>query len=342
MGRSDVKKVERQIDLIAFLLSQRMPVFLEVILSEIAGYSGREFDAARRMFFRDITDLAEDGIEIESATNPSTGETGFVINKEKYYLPQVHFEEDEARALSLLSVFLENQPLFPYREDLKSALMKIYFDLSFEDVPVDTLKKSLPFGLNLGEAPTEKLSVVLKQLEVAIRKKKTVVFTYHSLGARKTSRRQVDPYGLYYANGDWYLVGFCRTREGVRTFKLRRVKGEIGLKNKDKAQDDFTVPAGFSIEDYFRPMRWEYGEESLAVKVWFSSQLAGWAKQSLPEIQSVQDFPDGSAEVVFRVASTSVFLSWLLSLGEDALLIEPDFLKQALVEKLESIEGVYR
>lgn len=336
-----MKKVERQIDLIAFLLSQRMLVSLDAILAEVAGYSGREFDASRRMFFRDIADLAEDGIEIESTTHPSTGETGFVVKKEKYYLPQIHFEEDEARALSLLSVFLENQPLFPYREDLKSALMKIYFDLSFDDVPVETLKKSLPFGLNLGAAMTEKLSVVLKELETAIRKKKTVVFTYHSLHTQKTARRQVDPYGLYFANGDWYLVGFCHTRKGARTFKLRRVKGEIRLKNKDKALDDFIVPAGFAIEDYFKPMRWEYGGESLMVKVWFSPQMAGWAKQSLPEIQSAQDFSDGSSEVVFQVADTSIFLSWLLTLGEDALLTEPDFLKQTIGEKLGSIEEVY-
>lgn len=336
-----MKKIERQIDLIAFLLSQRLPVSVENILTEVAGYGEREFDAARRMFFRDLAELAEEGVEIESVTNPATGETGFMLKKDQYYLPQIDFEKDEARALSLLSVFLEDQPLFLYREDLKTALMKIYFDVPLDETATTNFKKQLPMIVNLGRSDSEKLPSLLKQLETAIRKKKTVMFTYFTLGTRKTTRRQVDPYGLYYTRGDWYLIGYCHTREAIRTFKVLRIRGELKLKNKDKAQNDFVVPASFAIEDYFKPMRWEYGDESVQFKVWFSLQLAGWAKKSLPEIVAVQDFADGSSEIVFQVADQEAFLDWLLSLGEDALLLEPESLQQEIVARLRAIERVY-
>ncbi len=40
--------------------------------------------------------------------------------------------------------------------------------------------------------------------------------------ARKTER-DVDPYGLYYKQGAWYLVGHCHLRNAERTFHLARI-----------------------------------------------------------------------------------------------------------------------
>jgi len=36
------------------------------------------------------------------------------------------------------------------------------------------------------------------------------------------TERAVDPYGVLYRNGGWYMGGYCHLRQGLRAFRLDR------------------------------------------------------------------------------------------------------------------------
>ncbi len=38
-----------------------------------------------------------------------------------------------------------------------------------------------------------------------------------------TTERAIDPYGVGYLSGAWYVVGYCHLRQGLRSFRLDRV-----------------------------------------------------------------------------------------------------------------------
>ncbi|MCC4250206.1 MULTISPECIES: helix-turn-helix transcriptional regulator [Microbacterium] len=60
----------------------------------------------------------------------------------------------------------------------------------------------------------------------ALRRGVAVSFTYRAPGAKPTTRT-VDPIKVHIAGGQWYLQGWCHTRQAVRTFHLERVSDPV-------------------------------------------------------------------------------------------------------------------
>jgi len=58
------------------------------------------------------------------------------------------------------------------------------------------------------------------QLAEAITKGRTVQMRYFSAGWNATTRREVDPYRVWYAQGGLYLMAYCHRRREVRLFKV--------------------------------------------------------------------------------------------------------------------------
>lgn len=64
-----------------------------------------------------------------------------------------------------------------------------------------------------------------------------VRFRYHDID------REVEPYGLLTREGWWYVVGFDRTREGLRNFRVDRIDGDV----ETGEPGGFERPAGFDV-----------------------------------------------------------------------------------------------
>jgi predicted DNA-binding transcriptional regulator YafY len=75
------------------------------------------------------------------------------------------------------------------------------------------------------------------------------VLARFSLGAYQRGRgskteRAVDVYGLVYRTGFWYAVAYCHLREGLRVFRLDRVRRIRVL------EEQFASPPEFDVLDY--------------------------------------------------------------------------------------------
>ena len=95
-----MEPLERLLNLVGLLLETRMPLTFEQIRATLEPYGQENVDSAKRMFERDKDILRDYGVPLELVDTDAWGtEQGYVIPKEKYYLPEISFTPEELGAL---------------------------------------------------------------------------------------------------------------------------------------------------------------------------------------------------------------------------------------------------
>ena len=105
-----MQKVERLVNLIALLLNTRRPLTVEEIRNTVPGYQQEDYSSFKRMFERDKEELRSLGIPIERRfTDVWEVEEGYLISKDRYYLPELDLDPDEMAALWIASRIVVEQ-----------------------------------------------------------------------------------------------------------------------------------------------------------------------------------------------------------------------------------------
>src|SRR5919198_4392264 len=99
-GEERMEPLERLLNLVGLLLETRTPLTFEQIRETLEPYGQENVDSAKRMFERDKDVLREYGVPLELVDVDAWGsEQGYLIPKDRYYLPEIAFEPDELGAL---------------------------------------------------------------------------------------------------------------------------------------------------------------------------------------------------------------------------------------------------
>ena len=245
---------------------------------------------------------------------------------EMKFLP-TSFTPPEALALRLAGASFASQAGAAYKDALASALRKI--DLALPRRTAAELRKT-------GERVSVQLPVIrdfsahiYQDLHEAILRHHPADITYVSRTRPEPTHRRVDPYGLTYKIGAWYLVGWCHLRQGIRTFGLDRIKWLRVVPDVH-----FRYPADFDLDEWLaKGWQLQAGGEPTEVTVRFDKSVADWiAGGHWHPTQRVERLPDG--EILFRVTVTGYeeMLYWVLSFGAQAEVLEPAPLRAAVAE----------
>lgn len=144
----------------------------------------------------------------------------------------------------------------------------------------------------------------------------------------------IHPYALKAYNRRWYLLGFIKEKQAVRTIALDRI---IDLKLTNKT---FDRPKDFDARKYFANTIGIFFNEELPVK---TVRIRAYGVQmeylrSLPLHKSQQEvLTKGSeyAEFQYRLCVTPELVSTLLSMGDKVEVLEPLILKDTIIKKLQ-------
>lgn len=328
-----MNKAERLIDLIAMLLEAQRPVTLERIRGAIPGYDQTTMPSFKRMFERDKSELRDMGIPILVEPVDAFGEEmGYRIPKEEYYLPEIAFTQEEKVALLLVNR-LSSGEVTPLSREAGAALHKLSPDLGDGSRQVQTRSQYWRF------APPREPAPGLTVLWEAAAGRRTVRFVYHSLGSGKVKskarKRDLDPYGLYFDRGAWYVVGYCHLRKEIRSFRVSRIESEVELVRSGADGPDFDRPADFKLEDYSRILPWEFEEGAeYEARVHFSPRIAWQVEKDLGDVYRFEPSEDGGGVLHVTVRNEDAFLSWVLSFAEDAEVLSPPQLRESMTERL--------
>lgn len=327
-----MSKLERLMNLIAMLLEARRPVTLEQIRNSIPGYQQASTASFKRMFERDKSELREMGIPIRVEPLDAFGEEmGYRIPKEEYCLPEVDFTPEEKVALLLVNRF-SSGGVIPLSREASSALLKLSPDLG--DAGLSQRSHHVPVRFAHPAESLEKLSVLWE----ASVKRKTVRFTYRSLGSPKARERRLDPYGIYFDRGAWYVVGFCHLRGETRSFRVSRMESEVVLEHPHSPGPDFERPPDFRLSDYSRVLPWEFEEGSpQEAEVRLFPRIAWWVERDLGDLYPFRYLEDGGGIIKVRVRNEDAFCNWVLSFAEDAEVLSPRGLRERIRRRLQDL-----
>lgn len=287
-----------------------------------------KFDVSRATIERDIAVLRQWG-QIKR-------KGGKFALAEMKFLP-TSFTPPEALALRLAGTTFAQQAGAAYKGALGSALKKI--DLVLPRRIAAEIKKAGE-RLSVGLPVVRDFSAdVYQSLQDAIIHHHPVDITYFSRSQAEPTKRRVDPYGLTYKIGAWYLVGYCHLRQGIRTFGLDRIKW---LRVAEDVR--FKYPADFNLGEWLaKGWQLQAGGEPTEVIVRFDKEVAAWiAGGQWHPAQRIEKQPDGG--ILFRVIvhGYQEMLYWVLSFGAQAEVIEPAPLRAAVAEAAEKMAARYQ
>lgn len=191
-----------------------------------------QLEVDRRTVRRYITMLQDLGIPIETTRGPHGG----YRLRPGFKLPPLMLADDEALAVTLSLIAAERQGLSIDPLATAGALAKI------ERVLPDALRERLQAVRDVvtfhGAAPAPRPDgATLMLLGHAAQRGERVLLHYQA--GEVETERHVDPYGLVFHWERWYLAAWCYLREGLRVFRLDRVR------SARLAGEQFTRPTGF-------------------------------------------------------------------------------------------------
>lgn len=303
-------RLERLTNLVLALLSTERPLSLREIGATVAGYP-TEPRSLRQAFERDKRVLRDNGIPV-TLERPTTtdDQVGYRIKPEHYYLPDLGLSAAEQLALgfAIAAVRLEGGAG-------RDALAK----LGSPDVP------DLPPMAVLPSLPA------LGPLQEAVRARAAVSFSYNGRG------RTVEPYGLCFRSGTWYLVGndlSVGDSGAMRTFRVDRI-GDGAVTRGDPGT--FEPPSGLDLRERVRYVPWRsHDENAIEAEVDFEpyelrTALAAGGRRC----EASED--EAAIRMKFSVGDEGGFVNWVVGLGDAAVIVSPQHLRDRVIARLQSI-----
>ena len=299
-------KMERLIGILSILLQGE-----KVTAPELA----EQFEVSRRTIQRDIESLCRAGIPIATAQGAGGGISimeGYRIDRTVLTAPEMQAILAGLRSLDSVSGTRRYAQLMEKLSTGTGGLVTsgahMLIDLA------SWYKTSLPPKIEL--------------IQGAIEQHRTIHFTYYS--PKGESVRTVEPCYLVFHWSAWYVWGWCRSREAFRLFKLNRMTelatGELFEFRPAPLPDlepERVFPVNYQITVLFdSSCRWrlveEYGADRFTVE------------------------PDGKLRFTVGFPDANSVLSWVLTFGDKAELLEPQELREQLGDLTKTLANRYR
>lgn len=366
-------KVQRWIDLVAGLLARGTPATFEDLARVVPQYdeawqaAQRERDPARRRtrlaslkrtFERDKDELRHLGVVLQTLPDPEGGQDAstYRLRATDFYLPYLcvacpvrgegaprrvdrygyralttlAFPPDELQAVVDAAAVVSTLGDAALHREATHALKKLAVDL-----PVDALHPGADEPTHL--IPRARASAeVFDALGDAVRRRKAVSFRYEAPAGRP-AMRAVEPWGLFFVGGHWYLAGFDRDRAARRNFRLSRMR-DVTVNGQRAGSADFEIPAGFDIRDLGTArLAWELGEgDEEGAVVEFRSPAGGRpaVRYGLP----VEGMP---GRQLLTVRRWEPLVRWVLSFAGEVTPVSPAHLVDQCRSALTATRALY-
>ncbi|WP_139991681.1 helix-turn-helix transcriptional regulator [Paenibacillus paridis] len=174
----------------------------------------------------------------------------------------------------------------------------------------------------------------LPYLRTAIKERNIVRFDYINAKNERTSR-DLEPIRLHFKYSNWYVYGYCRTRQDYREFRLSRIL------NLFLTQDTFQPHHEVPEEGRRSNKEWQDQIQDVVVRV--GPEALSEAMDQFHQVDK-QFLADGSVTLripVYKPLEARWLWSILLSFGSGAEVLEPSPLRAILKEQLSNTLKLY-
>lgn len=199
------------------------------------------FEVTTRTIERDLLALQEAGVPIWAQPGPNGG---YSLNAETT-LPPLNLTPAEAAAIATA---LAATRALPFAEAGRTALTKLASVMAA--APRDSAARLLS-QIRVAQGPDSgPVTPVSEVIQTALLEGVAVELHYRD-GDGQHTQRLVEPAGVMGTRRGWYLVGWCRLRQGARAFRLDRI-AQAELTDQpaaERALDDLLPALPFDLAE---------------------------------------------------------------------------------------------
>ena len=146
------------------------------------------------------------------------------------------------------------------------------------------------------------------------------------------TERRIEPYKLMNGQEGWYVHAWDLEKDDTRSFRLDRIREATAL------DETFEPRPGIEPDVHGWPRTGEVADARLA-RVWMDPERARWARE---DKRVVAELADGAVIVELPYAGHRYLARELLKEAGDAVVLEPDDARQAVLEAAEVLAGAVK
>jgi predicted DNA-binding transcriptional regulator YafY len=283
------------------------------------------FEVSVRTIYRDIAALGEAGV-------PIAGEAGVGYSLVRsYHLPPVMLTEDEAAAL-----FVGGEMVRQFTDASLSAPMNAALDKLRAVLPrdrqehVERLARQTVVMGRAGNVSTDPAAQPwLLAVQRGVAQRRVLRLQYRGAGRTEETHREVEPLGVVFYGGAWYLVAWCRLRCDFRHFRTDRVQQLEMLSETFPSRQDFSLAKHLDAQ--------MNKHETLPARVWFAKRVQERARSESYATLVEERQRDGGAEFSLYTYSHEWLARWIMSFGANAEAIDPPHLRDLVRSEAEKV-----
>ncbi|MBI4001494.1 MAG: transcriptional regulator [Nitrospira defluvii] len=308
------------------LEASRQGLTLEQLAESLAPGSTRHLRTLRR----DLAALEEAGYPL--VTERINGHTCWRLMEGFRNVPGLRFSPSELMALTFSRRLITPLEGTELHTSLQSALGKAAAALPPQGV---ALVQQLDGTFSVGLGPHKRYRQhrdTIDRLTRAIADKTTIQVRYDSASRGRITRREVDPYRLWYATGGLYLIGYCHLRSEPRMFAVERIKSVT------PTDHPYQIPLHFDLDAFVQDALTVMRGPRIEVELEFDRATAAWVKDRVwHDTQQSKRVKNGGLRMTLSVADTRELVGWVLSFGSGVKVLKPESLAARVAEEARRI-----
>ena len=300
-------KIDRLIGILSILLQEE-----KTTAPELAD----RFEVSRRTISRDIEDLCRAGIPVQTVR----GSGGGISIMNGYRMDRT------------LLTSKDMQMLLAGLRSLDSVSGSRYYEQLMEKIQAGSSKfisGRESILIDLSSWYRDSLTPKIEMIQNAIENRHLITFRYYAPSG--DSKRSIEPYFLVFRWASWYVWGWCADKKDFRLFKLNRMdrvlETEKTFDYREASRPDLSneriFPGGIRVKALFDPdMKWRLIEE--------------FGTKCFTET--------GDGRLLFTADYTDMgnLITWILTFGEKAELLEPGEAREKICQMAENMIKIYK
>jgi predicted DNA-binding transcriptional regulator YafY len=279
------------------------------------------FEISLRTVYRDVKALEEAGI-------PIIGEAGVGYSiMDGYRLPPVMFTREEAIAFLTAEKLVEQLTDAANGSNYRSAMYKIKSVLRSTE---KELLEKMDTHIEVLKGRSKKPNIhpeldLIQPILKSISETRVIAMTYFAQHSQQLTERRIEPVGVFFLDGYWHLIAYCRMRDDYRDFRLDRIQG---IKLTEETFKQKHPP----LKDYLQNLYQDRDLHEVIIRV---------EKKAMPYLTE-QKYYGGyvserqigdEVEMFFLANSLEGFARWYMMYGDMATIIKPE----GLIERVKTI-----
>jgi predicted DNA-binding transcriptional regulator YafY len=172
-------------------------------------------------------------------------------------------------------------------------------------------------------------SEVARVVSSAIAARRLLEIEHYKEELDEFTKRRVEPYKLMNGREGWYVHVWDPDKDDTRSFRLDRIRSATVL------DDSFEPRPGIEPDIHGWPRTGEVADSRIA-RVWMMPERARWARE---DRRVVEELEDGAVVVELPFAGDEYLAREILKEAGDAVVLEPDDARQAVLEAAEALAG---